>query len=99
APPSFEEVTTSRTCPDSVEVNTLITSGIIAPANVPQLMMVDSCHQILPSPRSRMRPYETAYVVTTDTIEVNHTSTVSGCSKFILSTVLYFAFAAISLIK
>jgi hypothetical protein len=49
-PPSREEVTTSATCPDLVEVKTLMTSGMMAPASVPQLMMVDSFHQSVPSP-------------------------------------------------
>ena len=36
---------------------------------------------------------------TTETIEVSHTSTVSGCSKFIFSTFLYFALWMASLAK
>jgi hypothetical protein len=44
APPSRDEVTTSRTCADSVEVKTLTTSGMIAPASVPQLMIAESFH-------------------------------------------------------
>ena len=52
APPSREEVTTSRTCLDSVEVKILTTSGMIAPASVPQVMMVDSFHHRVPSPSS-----------------------------------------------
>ena len=45
APPSREAVTTSRTWRDSVEVKTLTSSGMIAPASVPQVMMVESFHQ------------------------------------------------------
>ena len=45
APPSREEVTTSRTCADSVDVKTLTSSGMIAPASVPQVMMAESFHQ------------------------------------------------------
>src|SRR5581483_1820286 len=60
APPSRDDVTTSRTWRDSVDVNTLTTSGMIAPASVPKLMMVDSSHHTFPSPMSRMRKYETA---------------------------------------
>ena len=45
APPSRDEVTTSRTCRDSVEVKTFTSSGMIAPASVPQEMTVESCHQ------------------------------------------------------
>ena len=52
APPSREEVTTSRTCRESTEVKTLTNSGMIAPASVPQVITVESFHQRLPSPRS-----------------------------------------------
>src|SRR5579863_2086340 len=45
APPSREEVTTSRTWVDSVEVNTFTSSGITAPARVPQVITLDSFHQ------------------------------------------------------
>ena len=45
APPSREEVTTSRTCRESVQVKTFTISGMIAPASVPQVITVDSCHQ------------------------------------------------------
>src|SRR5262245_8397664 len=51
-PPSRDAVTTSRTWRDSVEVKTLTTSGITAPASVPQVMIVDSFHHSVPSPRS-----------------------------------------------
>ena len=50
APPSRDEVTTSRTCFDSVEVNTLTSSGMIAPASVPQVMIVESFHHSDESP-------------------------------------------------
>jgi hypothetical protein len=50
APPSRDEVTTSRTCADSVEVKTFTSSGMIAPASVPQVMIVDSFHHSVPSP-------------------------------------------------
>src|ERR1700692_317858 len=45
APPCFEQLVTSRTCREFVLTNTLVNSGIIAPANVPQLMMTESTHQ------------------------------------------------------
>ena len=52
APPSREAVTTSRTCPESIEVKTLTSSGISAPARVPQLMIVDSFyHNVVSPPR------------------------------------------------
>src|SRR5471030_982699 len=88
-PPSRDEITTSRTCPDSVDVNTLTSSGMIAPASVPQVITVDSFHQSEPSPRSGMRKYDTAYVMATEIKDVSHTSEVSGASKFILSTLRY----------
>ena len=50
APPSRDDVTTSRTCADSVEVKIFTSSGMIAPASVPQVMMVDSFHQSVASP-------------------------------------------------
>ena len=50
APPSRDDVTTSRTCRESVEVNTLTNSGMIAPASVPQVMMVESFHHSVVSP-------------------------------------------------
>src|SRR5215831_9716931 len=82
-PPSREAVTTSLTWRDSVEVKTLTTSGMMAPASVPQLMMVDSFHQSvsLPAgPRRGMSRYDTMKVMATDTIDVTHTSCVSGDS-------------------
>src|SRR5256885_6157979 len=80
APPSRDEVTTSRTCADSVEVNTFTNSGMMAPAKVPQVMMHESFHQSEPSPSSGMRALDTMKVSTTLTPEVIHTKVVSGCS-------------------
>lgn len=40
APPWREERTVSRTCWEAVEVKTLTSSGMRAPASVPQVMMV-----------------------------------------------------------
>src|SRR6187549_3202552 len=51
-PPSRDEVTTSRTCLDSTEVNTFTNSGMRAPASVPQLITVDSFHHNEESPPS-----------------------------------------------
>src|SRR4029077_7098510 len=84
-PPSRDDVTTSFTWPDSVDVNTFTSSGMSAPATVPHVMMVESFHQSVPSPRSAMSRYETTYVMATEMIEVSQTSDVSGASKFILS--------------
>src|SRR3954463_8739566 len=50
APPSRDDVTTSFTWPDSVDVNTLTSSGMIAPASVPQVMMLESFHHSVLSP-------------------------------------------------
>src|SRR3954462_193586 len=97
APPSRDDVTTSRTCRESTEVKTFTNSGMIAPASVPQVITVDSFHQRLPSPRSLMRRYDAMYVSATETSDVNHTSNVSGASKFIRSTVAYRALAMASL--
>src|ERR671919_1869050 len=82
APPSREEVTTSLTCVDSVDVKIFTSSGMMAPANVPHVMTVDSCHQRsgLP-PRSGISHHDTVYVSRTETIEVSHTRRVSGASK------------------
>src|SRR5436190_18684141 len=84
-PPSFDAVTTSRTWPELTDVNTLTSSGMIAPASVPHEMIADSFHHRpsgsaeSPLPISR---YDMMNVKITETIEVSHTSTVSGCSKF-----------------
>src|SRR6185503_9595640 len=49
-PPSRDDVTTSRVCRDSVDVNTFTNSGMSAPAMVPQVMIVDSFHHKEESP-------------------------------------------------
>src|SRR6058998_2632179 len=78
APPSRDEVTTSLTCRDSVDVNTLTNSGMIAPASVPQVITSESFHHNVPSPaRSGTISFETMKVSTTERIEVSHTSEVS----------------------
>src|SRR5262245_10450586 len=50
APPSRDDMTTSRTCLESTDVKTFTNSGMIAPARVPQVMIVASFHQRLVSP-------------------------------------------------
>src|SRR5438477_11407426 len=87
APPSRDDVTTSRTWRESTDVKTFTNSGMMAPASVPQVITVESFHQRLPSPRSLMSTYDATYVSTTETINVNHTRNVSGASKFMRSTV------------
>src|SRR5438270_10350079 len=99
APPSSDEVTTSATCRDSTEVKTLTSSGMMAPARVPQEMMMESFHQSDPSPRLGMISLETMKVRIMETIEVIQTSEVSGASKFMSSESAYLARAMASLTK
>src|SRR5215475_15813093 len=100
APPSREDVTTSRTCRDSVEVNTFTNSGMMAPASVPQVLMDDSIHHMLVSPpKSGIRIRERPKVKPTETIEGSQTSDVRGASKFIFAAFSYFAFAMAALRK
>src|SRR5450631_3006096 len=81
APPSRDDVTTSFTWLDSTDVNTLTNSGIIAPASVPQVIMLESFHHIVGSlPISGIIKYEIAYVAQIEIIEVSHTSEVNGAS-------------------
>src|SRR5881628_1855727 len=86
APPSRDDITTSRVWRESTDVKTFTNSGMIAPASVPQVITVESFHQRVPSPRSLMRTYEAIYVSTTETMEVSQTRNVSGASKFMRST-------------
>src|SRR6185436_10193435 len=83
-PPSRDDVTTSRTCFECTEVKILTISGMIAPASVPHVITVESCHQRsgLP-PRFGMVSHDSTYVSATETIDVSQTSCVSGASKFI----------------
>src|SRR5215510_7972270 len=99
APPSFDDVTTSFTCADSVDVNTFTNSGMIAPASVPHVMTSDSFHHSVPSPRFGIMAFDTMNVRTTERIDVSHTRTVSGASKFILSAFAYLPFANAPLIR
>src|SRR4051794_33382896 len=99
APPSRDDVTTSRTCRDSVEVNTFTNSGMIAPASVPQVITAESFHQSVPSPSSGIIIFETMNVRTTERIDVSQTREVSGASKFILSAFAYRALAIAPLIR
>src|SRR5271154_1727926 len=78
APPSFADVTTSFTCRDSVEVNTFTSSGITAPASVPQEMIEASFHHSVASPPSSGTMIEEMkYVIAIETTDVIHTSEVS----------------------
>src|SRR5213075_77638 len=93
APPSRDAVTTSRTCADSVEVKTFTSSGMTAPASVPQVITSDSFHQRVPSPSAGISRYDAMKVSATETSEVIQTSEVSGFSKFIFDAVPYLAVA------
>src|SRR5262245_45502486 len=99
-PPSRLDVTTSRVCRDSTEVKTFTSSGMIAPAKVPQVMMSDSFHHSVGSPpRLGISILDTMKVKTMLTIEVSHTSWVSGASKFIFLAFWYLDLANASLRK
>src|SRR5258708_5335447 len=87
APPCLEQLVTSRTCLELVLTNTLVNSGINAPATVPQLMIIDSTHQragwavpdaSLKSPRSILLATK---VMIMETAEVIQTNSVSGAYK------------------
>src|SRR5437016_14473840 len=52
APPSLDAVTTSLTWREWVDVKKVVTSGMIAPASVAQVMIEASFHQNWPSARS-----------------------------------------------
>ena len=99
APPCPDDVTTSRTCADSVEVNSLTTSGMIAPASVPHVMMMDNFHHNDESPTDGISVAETINVRMTERIDVSQTSEVRGSSKLKLSSLPYFFNAIDSLMK
>src|SRR5688572_19946229 len=79
APPCLEQFVTSFTCLQVVLTNTLVNSGINAPATVPQLIITESTHQragcatpaaSLKSPSNNLlatnvTPMETAEVIQT----------------------------------
>src|SRR5687767_8572292 len=81
APPSRDDVTTSRTCRDPTEVNTFTNSGMIAPASVPQVITRDSFHHSVVSlPMLGISSHDARNVRATETIEVSQTRVVSGAS-------------------
>src|SRR5260370_35522857 len=95
APPSSAEVTTSLTWRDSVEVKTFTNSGMMAPARVPQEMIVASFHHCeLSVPSVGMITDETRYVSAMERAEVIQTREVSGASEVILWSLPYFRFGA-----
>src|SRR5208283_5472159 len=99
APPSCADLTTSLTWVEWTEVKTLTSSGMSAPARVPQEMMEASFHQSVPSPRVGIIMRVTMKVRMMETMDVIHTSEVSGASKSISSASLYFARAIAPLRK
>src|ERR1043166_3938106 len=89
APPSSEDVTISFTWLELIRVKTLTSSGMMAPASVPQEMIIASFHHSVVSPPSvGIIILDTMKVRMMDTIEVSHTSEVSGASKFMSSELL-----------
>src|SRR5512143_209906 len=90
APPSREAVTTSPTWPEFVDVKIFTSSGMIAPASVPHVMIVESFHQSVPSPNAGISRYERRYVIAMETNEVSQMREVSGCSKLNLADSPYF---------
>src|SRR3989337_766207 len=90
APPSREAVTTSRTWPELVEVKIFTSSGMMAPARVPQVMIVESFHQSVPSPSAGISRYERRYVIAMETKEGSQVRGGRGLSKFNVADSPYF---------
>src|SRR3954470_5152515 len=75
APPSRDDVTTSRVCRELTDVNTFTNSGMIAPASVPQVITSESFHHNVGSPPMLgIRSAETTKVRATETSDVSQTS-------------------------
>src|SRR3954469_4134040 len=98
APPSRLLVTTSRTCGEWTLVKIVVTSGMIAPASVPHVMMLDSFHHS-PSGRSWISRYDATYVHAIEMSDAIQTSDRSGDSKFIVRASLYLAVAIMLLTR
>src|SRR5215471_6816672 len=99
-PPSSDEVTISLTWRESMEVKTLTSSGMMAPASVPQEMMLASFHHNVESPaKLGIISQETTKVRIMETKEVTQTNEVKGASKFMSSALPYRALAQASLTK
>src|SRR3954471_12480590 len=83
APPSREEVTTSLTCRECIEVQTFTNPGITVPARVPHEIISESFHhKVSLPPKVGIINFETMKVAMMEKIEVIHTSDVKGISKF-----------------
>src|SRR5665647_418850 len=93
APPWAADFTTSWTCLLDVEVKTFTSSGMSAPASVPQEMIADSFHHSVPSPRLLMSRKLVRNVSAIETPEVSHTRLESGRSKSISSESAHLALA------
>ena len=79
APPSREDVTTSRTWRELVDVKTFTSSGMIAPASVPQVITVESFHHREESPpRSGISIQETSGTAAPITSLMLHFFTAAG---------------------
>src|SRR5262245_8732155 len=79
APPSRDDATISPTCPELVDVKIFTSSGIIAPASVPQEIIVASFHHSdVSSPRLGISSQDVTYVTPIEMNDVSHTSHVSG---------------------
>src|SRR4051812_47483329 len=75
APPSLLVLTTSRTWRLCTDVKTFVTSGMIAPASVPQVMIVASFHHSDSWPwMSRISRYEATYVARIEVTDAIQTS-------------------------
>src|SRR5690242_17543397 len=98
APPSRLDVTTSFTCVECTDVKNVVTSGMIAPASVPQVITLASRHHRSPPSRSWINRYDAMYVQTIEMIDASQTSVLSGVSKFIFRRFEYRALAITSLI-
>ena len=98
APPFLDELTTFLTNALAVDVNIFTTSGITAPAIVPQVIITESFHQ-RPFAKSPIIRLETTNVKAIETKDVIHTNEVKGASKFILSALPYLDFATAPFIQ
>src|SRR5437762_10829593 len=76
APPSREALTTSSTCFELVDVKIFTSSGMIAPASVPHVIIDASFHHTPPS-RSCRSNADATYVIAMEMADVSQTSVVS----------------------
>src|SRR3984957_19266974 len=81
APPSSDEVTTSRTCRECTDVKAFTNSGIIAPASVPHVI-TEACfqHKVVSPPRLGMIWLKPSHFGANQIADFSHASEVSGAS-------------------